>query len=126
MQCPWRLLDSCVRHLAVAPVLVVSRACPLGGDHGGAEGTLRCTKRAEGRAVTRLLPPLEDEAANTHRWLLGHDAQDGKSALGVEGRVRLPQPEAASRDLTDAAPLPVADLEHFADHRLGGAVSLAT
>ena len=67
----------------MASIGVISGASAFGGDHGGAERSLRRAKRPEGRTIVRLLNPLQDLPADTDRGLFGIDLFDFEEPLGI-------------------------------------------
>ena len=95
-----RRRDSLTRACAVA---VVRRARALGRDHRRAQRLLRRAARAERRALVRLLQPLQDQAADALRRLLGARCRRRRTALGVEA----PRTPARSpRPLCGISPMP--------------------
>src|SRR5688572_11370464 len=108
------------------PVGVVGGTGAFGGNHGGPERSLGCALRAEGRTIPRPLEPFEDLPADAQRRLASDDGANIEQPLGIVGAVLVTQPVAALRNRADAAPLPVANLEHLVQQSARCHVALRT
>jgi len=84
---------------------------------------LRCTLRAERRAIYGLLQTLQHLAANADFGLLRADIFDLEDPVGVEIAEGVTQLIAALWDGTYSAPFAIADLENVIDQVLGNQVA---
>src|SRR3990172_12470684 len=85
---------------------------------------LRSAQCPECRALWRFQLALQDLPGDTNWRFFRLDGADVKAAFGIESCIFRPQPPAAHRDVADAAPFAVADLEDFVDQILRRPVAL--
>src|SRR5579859_5923361 len=123
----WALNVECffTMNSAASPVPVIRRARAFAGNHRRTQGMLRRAFRAERGTFLRLLQSLQYQAADAFLRFLDMMFRHAEFFLGVEGRIRFVQAQAALRDFTDAAPFARDDAEHLTDQFLRRLVAFA-
>src|SRR5262245_14511048 len=98
--------------LAEASVVVIGRTRAFRRHHGSAERVLWRAGFPEGRALVRLLEPLEDQPADADVRFRHAKALDGEALFRIKFGISVAQAVAALRDRADAAPLAIGNLEY--------------
>src|SRR5512141_3020157 len=106
--------------------MVIRRTRSLGRHHQCAKWMLRCAFRAECRASWRLEFSRQHFACVTFLRLVDVYVPKSKLCLRVERSEFRAEPKAAHRDLTDAAPFTIGQLEHVLDAKARGRRSFAS
>src|SRR5208283_3592242 len=105
-------------------ISIVSGAGAFGRNHRGAQGMFRSALLAKGGAVVGLFDALENQTTDADGRFLGVDFLDAEDSLRVMVTEFPPQFVAAFRNVTHAAPFPVADFEDLVYELLSHSVAL--
>src|SRR6516165_5714721 len=91
----------------IPPVVVVGRAGAFRRNHRRAQRRLGTARFAERRAFPRLFYTLQDQPADAVARFEHFETAHGKTPLGVEVEIFVPQAQAALGNRSDPPPLAV-------------------
>ena len=109
--------------MTVAGVVVIGGTRPFRRNHGRAERILGRALLAKRRAVMRLFEPLQNQPTDAQLGFANFNPLDRKTTLGIIHLIVRGQVESALWNGSDAPPLPVPHLKHFADQPQSGRIT---